>query len=311
MNTLGITVVIPTLDRQVFVERFLDSLNRQTLRPNEVIIVDASSESYEARYRQRLDRRVALVYRRSAPGLTRQRNRGIDLAKGDLIVFFDDDIVLESDYLRSTLNAFERPENRDVAVVYGRITNPPINTPSVLGTIHRFGNTLISTLFFLPRLGNGRFQPSGFPTMPTGRTGNQSSEYMPGGLTAYRADIIRQFRFDERLASYAYMEDDDVGYRISRQHTIIYCPNARCSHLPSNASRISPMTAGKMLIINHHYLWRKNFPHRWPYRLAHTVSLIGYPLLQLWNLQGAKFLGSMKGLASIIFRLDPLSRLAL
>jgi len=178
---------------------------------------------------------------------------------------------------------------------------------SLLSKIHRAGNYLLSKIFFLPHEGSGRFLPSGFPTFISNRSEECLSEYVPGGLTAYRAAVIKKIRFDEHLQSYGYMEDDDIGYRISRLFQILYCPAARCQHLHASMGRITPYEAGKMLMINHHYLFHKNFPQDLHHQLAHWLSLIGYPILQVWNLQGQRLIGSFSGLWLILFHKNPLS----
>lgn len=306
-----ISVIIPTYSRPDSVDRFIDSLNAQTVTPKELIIVDGKPDHPEERYRQRLRPDITLVYARSTPSLTHQRNVGLEHASQPLVAYFDDDIVLEPEFLSAIIDTFDRPENSDVAAVYGNITNANIETKSAIGNLHRRGNVWLSRIFGLPHVGDGVFQPSGFPTTIARQPQAVATEYMPGGLTVYRTDIIKRFGFDEHLTSYSYMEDDDVAYRLSRQHRIMYCPAARCQHLHASSGRISSRMAGKMLIINHHYLWRKNFPYTLRHRWAHLWSFIGYPLLQMWNLQFAKGFGAVQGLWSVSWRRDPLSKLDL
>jgi len=43
-------------------------------------------------------------------------------------------------------------------------------------------------------------------------------------------------------------------------------------------------------MVNHHYLFMKNFPQDISHRLAHCISLLGYPILQVWNLSLGRFL---------------------
>lgn len=306
-----ISVIVPTLGRQAIVERFIDSLNRQTIVPTEFICVDASTERSDASYRQRLRPDIQLQYLHSQPGLTIQRNIGVRAAVGDFIFFFDDDIVLDPKFIQGCLGVFERSGNDDVGVVFGSISNMPIIPTSGLRRVHWLINDALANIFFLSRRGNGRFRASGMPTFVIGQDHESDCECMPGGLTAYRREVFSDFKFDEHLSRYSYMEDDDTGARLSKKYRIVYTPGAHCEHRHASGGRLSARAVGKMLIVNHHYLWRKNFPHRWLHRLAHIWSLIGYPLLQLWNLQPAKSFGALQGLGSIIWRRDPLSQLDL
>lgn len=309
MISSRISVIIPTVGRNIIVERFIASLNTQTLLPAELIIVDGSTETYEVNFRKLLISEIKLIYQQCEPGLAYQRNVGLDLAYGEILFFFDDDIILEPNYLATTLATFDK-SNNSVAVVYGRIIDSPLSPNTLFSKIHTSIGNIQNRIFYLARAGNGKFLPSGFPTFIFDRERARETEYMPGGLTAYRSEIIKRFRFDEHLTKYSFMEDDDIGYRLSRQYKILYLPEARCQHLHASMNRLSPFEASKMLLINHHYLFRKNFPHTIRNRYAHILSLIGYPLEQLWNLNLRKFFGSLYGIWSIIFKCDPLSKIS-
>jgi glycosyltransferase involved in cell wall biosynthesis len=92
-----VSVVMPTFNRASFIVDALDSLARQTRRPEEVIVVDDQSTdgtakcvrehafSERIRYHRQPERRGASV----------ARNTGVELATGDVIVFLDSDDVLE------------------------------------------------------------------------------------------------------------------------------------------------------------------------------------------------------------------------
>lgn len=305
-----ISVIVPTLGRLEIVKRFIVSLNAQTTIPLELIIVDASPQNQELTYRDVLRAEIQLRFVSSQPGLTHQRNVGVQNAKGDFIFFFDDDIVLEPTFIEQCLREFMKPANERVGVVYGTITNLPPPVIGTLPTIHQGIVKLLCRFFYLPRNGNGRFQASGMPTFVIGRQSAQHSQCMPGGLTAFRKEVFRDFSFDERLTGYSYMEDDDAGKRISSTFDVVYSPNARCAHLHAAPARINNYRAGIMLMINHHYLFRKNFTQTFYHRFAHFLSLIGYPLLQLWDLNFSKLAGAVHGLFSIIFKKDELSRVS-
>jgi len=45
MTSSRISVILPTLGRKAIVERFIDSLNQQTVLPAELLVVDGSPDS--------------------------------------------------------------------------------------------------------------------------------------------------------------------------------------------------------------------------------------------------------------------------
>jgi glucosyl-dolichyl phosphate glucuronosyltransferase len=303
------SVVIPTAFRRDSMLRFITSLNAQSELPEELVVADGNpSASDEQAYRERLHPGVRLVYLACELGLTRQRNRGIDAASGEIIFFFDDDVVLETQYLASVKRAFEA--DQDVGAISGLIVNEPEPSRSKLQRAHHLGRRAIERAFFLMRYRDGRFLPSGMPTwLDGGRTEDTDCECLFGCCMAFRRELVATLRFDERLSRYCYMEDDDIAKRVSQRMRVRYVPDARCQHLHAPANRLTAFAAAKMLMVNHHYLFRKNFPQDAEHRLAHALSLMGYPLLMAWNLNHRRFAGASIGVLSILLRRDPLSAL--
>jgi len=110
---LLVSVIIPTFNRASFLGEALDSVFSQTYRPLEVIVVDEASEDETPR----LVSRYPVIYvrkgRREGPAAA--RNRGLGLARGELIAFLDsDDLWLPEKVARQV--AFFRENPQAVAV---------------------------------------------------------------------------------------------------------------------------------------------------------------------------------------------------
>ena len=71
-----ISVIICTFNRQEELKRFLETLNKQSQLPNELIIVDASKDNktYELIENEMQSTKYLIKYIKTEPGLTRQRN---------------------------------------------------------------------------------------------------------------------------------------------------------------------------------------------------------------------------------------------
>ncbi len=104
---MDITVVICTHNpRPDYFDRVLDALQVQTLARDrwELLVIDNASTPSVA---ERIDvswHPQSRCISEPKLGLTPARLRGIDAAKGDIIVFVDDDNVLGADYLKQTAN---------------------------------------------------------------------------------------------------------------------------------------------------------------------------------------------------------------
>jgi len=105
---LNISVVIPALNESANIGRCLDSLEAQTRRADEIIVVDNGSEDDTVEIALAYDAKVLSYpspeYRHGNIGLVRQR--GVEEAVGDIIVSMDADATFPPDHLEKIENYF-------------------------------------------------------------------------------------------------------------------------------------------------------------------------------------------------------------
>src|SRR4051812_32873595 len=90
-----VSVVVPTFNRRESLQRLLVALAGQThpVDDFEVVVVDDGSTDGTGELLQRLEPPYALqALRQSNGGPALARNRGVARARGELIVFLDDDV---------------------------------------------------------------------------------------------------------------------------------------------------------------------------------------------------------------------------
>lgn len=115
-----ISIIIPTLNEEKYIGKLLDSLAFQTLKPNQIIIVDA--------YSQDKTKQIVLSFKKKLPQLkfyqipkytiARQRNFGANKTKSKHILFLDADVVLKDLYtLEAYLKEIEQ-KKPDLAVCF-------------------------------------------------------------------------------------------------------------------------------------------------------------------------------------------------
>ena len=96
---MQISAVIPTCDRKAALLILLDSLNRSSHPPYEVIIVDSGDDKL-AREDYRIFTRLSIRHIHSERSVCIQRNLGIREATGTHIFLCDDDMELTAAYLK-------------------------------------------------------------------------------------------------------------------------------------------------------------------------------------------------------------------
>ena len=135
----------------------------------------------------------------------------------------------------------------------------------------------------MPRNGKGRFQASGFPTVIKNGSAkeNINIEYLCGCNMAFRKDVITEFRFDENLNIHGccFGDDDEIAYRISRKYQNIYTPFAKLVHNMSPV-RANKYAKNRLMIMNHHYLFKRNLPQDFKHKFAFWWSVVGLVILE-------------------------------
>jgi glycosyltransferase involved in cell wall biosynthesis len=95
------SLIVPVYNSQAFIERCIDSIKRQNVDLFELIIVNDGSTDASLFYLESSLRDCQFQYKiinRCNEGVSAARNVGIDLSKGDYLVFLDSDDWLEKGY---------------------------------------------------------------------------------------------------------------------------------------------------------------------------------------------------------------------
>ena len=100
-----VSVVIPTLNRYQYLKDVLRDLENQSYKNFEVIIVDQTDNFQESFYK---DWNLDLKYWfQEEKALWQARNEAIKLAKGDYILLYDDDSLVDSDWIMQHLKTLD------------------------------------------------------------------------------------------------------------------------------------------------------------------------------------------------------------
>ncbi len=107
-----VSLIMPTLNRYDDIDLLMQSLRRQTYKNFELIVIDQNDNNKVEEIVNKYKDEIVVKYIKSDKiGLSYNRNIGIEMAKGQIIAFPDDDCVYEDDTLEKVIKFFE--ENDD------------------------------------------------------------------------------------------------------------------------------------------------------------------------------------------------------
>jgi glycosyltransferase involved in cell wall biosynthesis len=99
-----------TLGRRDEIIDLLQSLEKQTYKNFELIVIDQNNDSIADLFQDFRDKFSINYISTPIKGLSRARNRGLEVADGDIIAFPDDDCVYESNVLEQIKETLETKE---------------------------------------------------------------------------------------------------------------------------------------------------------------------------------------------------------
>ncbi len=248
---MQLSLVIATKGRPERLRDTLASLRVCDPPPLEVVVVDGdparSAEPVVEEHRAAGDRPPAR-YLATPAGLTLQRNRGIDAARGVVVVFADDDVEFDPGIFGVIAEVHGEPG------VVGM-------TARIVEEDERIGGGASRLRELLPGGGEqGSMTRFGYPRRLVDLGTPRDVEFVHGCLMSARRDVAAELRFDEALTGYGLAEDEDFGYRLSRRGRVRYEPRARVVHHNLGFKGTGTRDFNRMLVINRTYLFRKNFP---------------------------------------------------
>ena len=250
-GVVSLAYVVPTMNRPDDLTKLLDSLMKQTCMPRQIIIVDGGDPTVEHIAAGYPDLPITYV-REFPPSLARQRNAGMARLEDDITVagYLDDDLILDDD-ATERMQAFWEAAGTDVGGAAFNITNQP-----------RTGGGMMTRLFLLNGSRPGKMLASGWPSQIPAMTETVETDWLYGGATMWRRDVIRNYDYDEWFVGHGYGEDVDFSFRVRQQHRLFVVSEAKVLHMTRPIRLASQFTLGRQQVVNRLYFIRKagSFP---------------------------------------------------
>lgn len=198
MNTPLITVLLTTYNRRPLLARAVDSVLGGSYQNFELIILDDASIDDTQEYAKGLsDARIRYERMPRNGGVLRARNRGFDMASGEIVTILDDDDELEPDALETIACEFQRPERSGYDILWFNCRDA--ESGQVSGSMPLSDGPLPFDIYLCGQI-SGDF------------------------WMAFRAETIAKYRFDERLKAHESL----LWLRMHRSHKAWYSSKVVC-----------------------------------------------------------------------------------
>ena len=200
----GISVIIPAFNAEKTIAQVIESVLKQSIPLEEIILVDDGSKDKTVEICSRYP--VKIIANENKSGAGNARNRGAQAAKGEIIAFLDSDVALEDDALERLIIPFKDP---NIAAALGNYSH------NIRGM--NFASAYKQLYLYYTYEQNG---------------GGELRNQFWTALGAVRRDVLIDcggFREDFSGAGF---EDIDLGVRLTRGgYRIKHAPGAYGRHL--------------------------------------------------------------------------------
>jgi len=265
---LTVSVIIPTKNRSADLARTIETLVQQTGQPIELIIVD---QSPEPTFTRRVSIPIQYIHDPRLSGLTAARNASMRVARGDIWLFLDDDVLLEPQFIEEILKAYDGPHVTGVSGIIANYSIPPLK------------QRLWETIFQIGPFCDDRQNVYRDASLLRD-SGPVRVRQFGGGLMSFRASAIRHRRFDTNLIGASPGEDIEFCAGLPKESVLLIAPRARLIHNRSSESRdpthwISVVAQVASYMRERHWkagFWN-NFCYGWlngGYAMAAAISLL-------------------------------------
>jgi GT2 family glycosyltransferase/MoaA/NifB/PqqE/SkfB family radical SAM enzyme len=219
-----VSIVLLSLLRQKDTQRCIESLFLHTTVPFEIIVVDMGGSEdivWWLAEMQNRHREIIVINNLSNIGTTKGRNQGVQAARGQYIVFLDNDVEVTSDWLTPLLVCAE--SDKDIGACGSKIISPKgdVMCAAPLIKSHYVNGELVET-------GLEFTQPLQHDALEVNK--QQDVTWYPTTCLLLKRDLLTKIGgFDEQL--FMCEEDKDLSFSVKRLgHKVMYVPTSTVYH---------------------------------------------------------------------------------
>ncbi len=221
-----VSIVILQYDNPQLTEQCIASLKNHCLTPHEIILVDNNSNDPKARSLGKKLRGIRFVQNKSNEGFSKGNNTGAALARGDILLFLNNDTIAEADVIAPIRKVFDADPG--IGIVGPKLLNADRTLQLSAGELPSIVNEMKDRFLY-------RSYEAGKTFAVRRATKRYSAKRRVGWVTGaalfIRRDLFETLDgFDDEL--FMFFEDKDLCHRAGLTVAkVIYSPDASIVHL--------------------------------------------------------------------------------
>ena len=289
------SIVIPTYNRIKDLESCLDSVNRQTKIPEEILIVDDGAvevvfiEKWKNIFQSKNTtlRYYKKDHQKERRGLSESKNIAINMVSHPVAFIFDDDLILEEKFCEEVMNVWENNVDQRLIGVGGLIINSRRVTVAEK-IFHRF--------FGLSSKFNWDVNAVGYQVWDEGITKVEKSFYTHGGAGSLNIGVTKKIGFSTFSGGRTGLEDVDFCLRAKKEgYYFLINHKAKTVHNQSPVAREKMFLLGVKESVNRKEIFKRLGQHDLIGMAWFAWASLGWVIRQFLSFNFRKAFGMIAG----------------
>jgi glycosyltransferase involved in cell wall biosynthesis len=300
---LALSAIICTKDRPESLAATLETLWAQTRLPDEFVLIDDGRLETEPMAAAAGGRGVRFVYHNKSdhPGLALSRRAALERASGDVLLFLDDDVSLDPEYVKGIMVVYETDPDGRIGGATGRLEGI---------TYQRLQMFLLRFFLMDDPAREGAILKNFIGVLVRNIQRPTDVQWLSGCNMSYRREAIAGVEIPVDLEGWSAGEDRALSYQVGRRWRLVATPDARLVHHRIQSARLSAERVGFQQVYYNYLHFARYMPQDLSHRAAFAWFCVGCFFINSMRWDFGRVWGNVRGMARIVFGPRPQREMA-